>query len=408
MKIIHKGFTFRLLPDKKTENLFRQFAGCCRLIWNLALEKEKTALDKGTKFLGYHALCDQLMVWKGKKESEEEAKVFPFLADVHSQVLQQRLKDLDQAVKRFRESETVGFPKFKRRGRDDSFRYPQGFKLDEGNSCIYLPKIGWVRYKKSRDIQGTPKNVTVSLEADHWYVSIIAEIEIPDPVHPSQEAVGLDAGVVRLLTLSDGSFIVPIDALRKYEEKIASLQQELSRKEKGSSNYKKVQARIAKIYDKVANTRKDYLHKVTTEISRKFGIVVIENLLVRNMTRSAKGTVEEPGHNVKAKSGLNKAILDQGWYELRRQLAYKLDWLGGKLIVVPPQYTSQTCSRCGHKDKNNRPTQEQFKCTSCGFELNADHNAALNILAAGRAVITDGSGELSLPREAGTTQGCNR
>ena len=169
-------------------------------------------------------------------------------------------------------------------------------------------------------------------------------------------------------------------ALRKYEEKIASLQQELSRKEKGSSNYKKVQARIAKIYDKVVNTRKDYLHKVTTEISRKFGIVVIENLLVRNMTRSAKGTVEEPGHNVKAKSGLNKAILDQ----------------------------SQTCSRCGHKDKNNRPTQEQFKCTSCGFELNADHNAALNILAAGRAVITDGSGELSLPREAGTTQGCNR
>ena len=201
---------------------------------------------------------------------------------------------------------------------------------------------------------------------------------------------------------------MPIDALRKYEEKIASLQQELSRKEKGSSNYKKVQARIAKIYDKVVNTRKDYLHKVTTEISRKFGIVVIENLLVRNMTRSAKGTVEEPGHNVKAKSGLNKAILDQGWYELRRQLAYKLDWLGGKLIVVPPQYTSQTCSRCGHKDKNNRPTQEQFKCTSCGFELNADHNAALNILAAGRAVITDGSGELSLPREAGTTQGSNR
>ena len=112
------------------------------------------------------------MVWKGKKESEEEAKVFPFLADVHSQILQQRLKDLDQAVKRFRESETVGFPKFKRRGRDDSFRYPQGFKLDEGNSCIYLPKIGWVRYKKSRDIQGTPKNVTVSLEAGHWYVSI--------------------------------------------------------------------------------------------------------------------------------------------------------------------------------------------------------------------------------------------
>ena len=186
-----------------------------------------------------------------------------------------------------------------------------------GTAVSIFPR-SWVRYKKSRDIQGTPKNVTVSLEADHWYVSILAEIEIPDPVHPSQEAVGLDAGVVRLLTLSDGSFIAPIDAMRKYEEKIASLQQELSRKEKGSSNYKKVQARIAKIYDKVVNTRKDYLHKVTTEISRKFGIVVIENLLVRNMTRSAKGTVEEPGHNVKAKSGLNKAILDQGWYELRK------------------------------------------------------------------------------------------
>ena len=124
---------------------------------------------------------------------------------------------------------------------------------------------------------------------------------------------------------------------------------------------------------------------------------MIEDLKVRNMSRSASGTVEAPGRNVRAKAGLNKSILDQGWFEFRRQLEYKLKWLGGKLVVIPPQYTSQTCSHCGCVDSANRPTQAKFKCTACEFECNADHNAALNILAAGQAVTACGAGRAQAP-----------
>ncbi len=128
--------------------------------------------------------------------------------------------------------------------------------------------------------------------------------------------------------------------------------------------------------------------------SKNHALVVIEDLKVRNMSRSASGTVEAPGKCVRAKSSLNKSILDQGWYEFRRQLAYKLAWLGGTLLAIPPQYTSQKCSRCGCVDKKNRPSQARCKCTACGFECNADYNAALNILAAGHAVSACGAGRV--------------
>ena len=126
-------------------------------------------------------------------------------------------------------------------------------------------------------------------------------------------------------------------------------------------------------------------------------MVVMEDLQIKNMSRSASGTIEQPGRNVSAKRGLNKAILDQGWFEFRRQLTYKLTWRGGKLIAIPPQYTSQTCNRCGCVDKQNRHTQAKFKCIACGFECNADYNAALNILAAGHAVTVGGVGKAQAP-----------
>ncbi len=188
--------------------------------------------------------------------------------------------------------------------------------------------------------------MTVSLSAGKWYVSIQTEREVPNPVHPSQTAIGIDMGV----------------------------------------------ARIQRLHRKTANVRNDFLHKTSTTISKNHAVVVIEDLKVWNMSRTASGTADKPGRNVRAKSGLNKFMLDQGWFEFRRQLACKLAWLGGTLLVVPPQYTSQTCSRCGCVNKNNRQTQATFRCTACGFELNADHNAALNILAAGHAVSACGAG----------------
>ena len=204
-------------------------------------------------------------------------------------------------------------------------------------------------------------------------------------------------GVARFATFSDGSSITPLHSFRKHEEKLAALQRKLAKRTKFSANWQKLKIRIQRLHRKIVNVRNDFLHKATTAISKNHAVVVMEDLKVRNMSRSASGTLEAPGKNVRAKAGLNKSILDQGWFEFRRQLACKSAWFGGNLLVVPAQYTSQTCSRCGCVDRQNRQTQAKFKCTACGFEANADHNAALNILAAGHAVSACGAGRAQAP-----------
>ena len=376
-----QAYKFQLRPKAKQANLMLGFAGCCRFVWNKALALEKETYQAEGKRLGYYTLAGKLKGWKKEEETV-------FLAGAHAQILQQTLKDLDRAYKNFF-AKRADFPRFKRKGAHDAFRYPQGFKLDEGNSRVYLPKIGWVRYRKSRAIKGTLKQVTVSLSAGEWYVSIQTERETPEPVHPSKSSIGIDMGVVRFATLSDGSTIEPLNSFRKYEKKLAKLQRKQARCKKFSSNWQKIKSRIQRLHLHIANARKDFLHKASTMISKNHAVVVIEDLKVRNMSSAKAGG--------KRKSGLNKSILDQGWFEFRRQLSYKLAWLGGSLVAIPPQYTSQTCSRCGCVDRQNRQTQAKFKCTACGFEINADHNAALNILAAGLAVTACGAGKAHAP-----------
>lgn len=384
-----QAYKFQLHPKAEQETYFRHFAGCCRFLWNKALALEKETYEADGKRLGYNALAGLLRDWKKQEETV-------FLSEAHSQILQQSLKDLDKAYKNFF-AKRADFPRFKKKGVHDAFRYPQGFKLDEDNCRIFLPKIGWIRYRKSRKMEGIPKNVTVSLSAGKWYFSVQTEQEIPEPVHASKSTIGIDMGVARFATFSDGSSIEPLHSFRKHEKKLVVLQRKLSKQKKFSVNWQKIKIRIQRLHRKIANVRNDFLHKVTTNISKNHAVVVIEDLKVQNMSRSASGTLENPGRNVSAKSGLNKSILDQGWFEFRRQLTYKLGWLGGKLITVPPQYTSQACSRCGCIDKTNRPTQAKFKCTACGFEANADSNAALNILAAGHAVTACGVGRAQAP-----------
>ena len=376
-----QAYKFQLRPKAKQANLMLGFAGCCRFVWNKALALEKETYQAEGKRLGFYNLCKALRDWKKEEETS-------FLAGAHSQILQFVLKDLDQAYKNFFEKR-ANFPRFKKKGVHNTFRYPQGFKLDEGNSRIYLPKIGWVRYRKSRVIEGTPKQVAVSLSAGEWYVSILTEREVVEPIHPSKSSIGIDMGVAHFATLSDGSTIEPLNSFRKYEKKLAKLQRKQARCKKFSSNWQKIKSRIQRLHLHIANARKDFLHKASTMISKNHAVVVLEDLKVRNMSSAKAGG--------KRKSGLNKSILDQGWFEFRRQLTYKLAWLGGSLIAIPPQYTSQTCSRCGCVDRQNRQTQAKFKCTACGFEFNADHNAALNILAAGLAVTACGAGKAQAP-----------
>jgi len=176
-----------------------------------------------------------------------------------------------------------------------------------------------------------------------------------------------------------------VNSFREHEDALSREQRKLSRKKKGSNNWKKQKRKISRLHHTIANVRSDFLHKLSTGISEIQARVFVECLNIRGMSSSARGTIEEPGRNVRAKAGLNKSILDQGWFEFKRQLQYKLYWRGGELVEVDYRYTSQTCSCCGHTAKGNRPSQAVFSCLACGYAQNADVNAAKNILTAGLA-----------------------
>ena len=360
----------------------RRFAGACRFVFNRALALQNENHEAGNKYIPYGKMASWLVEWKNATETQ-------WLKDSPSQPLQRSLKDLERAYKNFFQKRAA-FPRFKKRGQNDAFRYPQGVKLDQENSRIFLPKLGWMRYRNSRQVTGVVKNVTVSQSCGKWYISIQTESEVSTPVHPSASMVGLDAGVAKLATLSDGTVFEPVNSFQKNQKKLARLQRQLSRRVKFSNNWQKQKRKIQRLHSRIANIRRDYLHKVTTTVSKNHAMIVIEDLKVSNMSKSAAGTVSQPGRNVRAKSGLNRSILDQGWYEMRRQLEYKQLWRGGQVLAVPPAYTSQRCACCGHTAKENRLSQSKFRCQACGYTANADVNGARNILAAGHAVLACG------------------
>lgn len=305
--------------------------------------------------------------------------------------MQHALKDLDRAYQNFFAKRSA-FPQFRKKGQRDSFRYPDAkqFKLDAPNTRIFLPKLGWMRLRLSRPVLGQPCNATVSYSGGKWFVSIQTEREVAQPIPQAGSAIGIDLGIARFACFSDGSFLAPLSSFKHHETRLARAQRSLSRKVKFSQNWKKAKARIQRIHSRIANTRRDYLHQATSTISQNHAMVVIEDLQVRNMSRSAAGSVGKPGRNVRAKAGLNKSILDQGWGEFRRQLEYKLAWSGGMLIAVPPHHTSQTCPECGCVSADNRRTQAKFRCIACGHEGHADHIGAINILARGHRVAACG------------------
>lgn len=197
---------------------------------------------------------------------------------------------------------------------NDSFHFPQGFKIEQHNNRLFLPKLGWIRYRNSRDMLGVAKNITVSLKCGKWYVSIQTEREVEQPLHISTSIVGVDVGIARFATLSDGQVFAAVNSFKQKQVKLARYQRALSRKVKFSSNWKKRKGKITKLHSTIANIRKDTLHKTTSTISQNHAMIVIEDLQVSNMSKSAKGTTETKGRNVKAKSGLNRSILDQSWF----------------------------------------------------------------------------------------------
>lgn len=240
-----------------------------------------------------------------------------------------------------------------------------GNGIQQVTGRIFLPKLGWLRYRNSRTVLGELRNVTVSCAGAKWFVSIQTQREVEVPL-PAGSATGIDVGIAHFATLSDGSHVAALNSFERHEQRLAKYQRRMSRKVKFSNNWKKAKARVQKIHTGIANARKDFLHKTSTAISKNHALVCIEYLRIGSMSKSSAGTPEAPGKKVIQKSGLNKAILDQGWFEFRRQLEYKTAWAGGFHVPVPTANTSRTCPSCDHVAAENRKTQALLHASPAG------------------------------------------
>jgi putative transposase len=385
--MIHRAFRYKLTPSAEQDVLFRQFAGVVRLVYNLALEQRRDWWRHYRRQTGSHlnyvAQARELTVLRA---------AFDWIAAVHVTPQQQALRDLDRAYTNFFAGR-AGYPSPRRKRVNDAFRF-QGREIEVKRmngkwSAVRLPKIGWVKFRDTRPLRGTTMNATVRLSADGWHIAFACEIE---HVAPSNElpAVGIDRGVANTLTLSTGEHLRIPYSLLEIECHKRRAQRCLARRRRGSVRHAKARRRVAILQARAARIRLDWRHNASLGLARNFGTVVLEDLATRNMTRSAKGTMDAPGTNVRQKAGLNRAILDQGWHGFETVLAYKLEERGGHLCKVDPRYTSQTCSACGTVDRESRESQASFHCRTCGFRAHADHNAAINILRRNTAIYDRG------------------
>jgi putative transposase len=376
--LIRKAFRFRLKTNSVLNKQLIRYTGHARFLWNKSLALNLSRLKQGHRILRYEELDFWSKIWKRSDE-------YKFLKECPSQVLQQKLMDLDHAMMDAFDPKQPNkrLPRFKKRGLSDGFRYPQGFKI-LGNQ-IYLPKIGWIRFRRSQPLVGIPKNVTVSYTAGYWYISVQTEYSLSEQPHPATSMVGLDLGVARFATLSTGEYFNGIQSFRTHEERLGKEQRRLSHRKKFSKNWQKQKRKVQRLHHRIAHVRSDYLHKLSTHLSKNHAIIVLEDLKIKNMSASAKGSLENPGIQVKAKSGLNKSILDQGWYKFKSLLSYKQAWRKGEVLLVNPRFTSQTCPYCDQIDKKSRLSQSEFCCTHCGYRNHADTVGAINVLRAGHA-----------------------
>ena len=410
---INKAYKFRLEPNVEQEIILNNLVGSARFVWNqmLAMSFEMFAKNE---IINATNLVNKIMGLKNNPD-------FAFLKTHANAVsLQQKVRDLASAWSRFFDPKVHA--KFKENKKKP--RKPKFFKLSDGTEIqlrplmprfkhksdgrdsirlvqfdkycriegyrVKLPNgVGFVKFRKSQNIIGTIKNVTISKKLGRWYLSFGTERELEkNPIHPSESAIGIDLGITKLITTSDGKYIKPKNSFKANQVKLAKLQRQLNKKVLFSQNWKKQNRKIQKLHHHIANIRHDYLHKITTSISKSHAMIACEDLKIGNMSKSASGSMENKGRNVKAKSGLNKSILDQGWGMMINMLEYKQQWQGGLLIKVNPRYTSQTCFECKHIAKENRQTQAKFECVKCMYITNADVIAARNILAAGHAVLS--------------------
>ena len=388
-----------LLPTGEQDAQMRQWCGQKRFVWNRALAMEQARFGRKEKMLGSRQMMRELTQWREKGRDTE------FLREAPVHALQCVIWELYDAYDRFFKDKKKGYrtaPKNKAvrkllRKQGIPLAYPPTFKkkfaskvsftesdpacfeLNQQDGRVKLPKIGWVKCRYPREIVGKPNSITVKFDGRRWILSVQTRQEVPDPVHPNKSIAAGDLGVVQRVTWSDGHVDQAIDVSWE-EERIAFYQRRLKNKKKFGRNWQKIQAKIGKLHTRIANIRKDATHKATTTVSKNHAVLVLGDLNIKEISASAKGTTGSPGKNVAQKSGLNRAILRQGWYEYARQLEYKSLWLGGRVEYQNEAYTSQECPRCSYTSKENRKTQARFACVNCGFHTSADQVGASNQL----------------------------
>ncbi len=345
-------YRFRLYPTRTQERLLNETLETCRLLYNGMLA------DRRENHSGFY---EQKRVLVGLKKNDK------YLRAVHSQVLQDVVLRLDKAYHAF----FVGLakrPRFKRRDRYNSFRYPQlgGFKIVDRK--LRLSKIGSVKMKLHRPIEGMPKTCAVIRDIDHWYACISAEIESSNPIESRRgEPVGVDLGVVNLATLSNGRTFENPRHLDNSITRLRTLQRGLSRTKRGSINREKAKVMLAKAWRKVRRQRDDTTHKVSANLASGYSTIVFEDLQIPNMVKN---------------HSLASAIMDASWGQLRRLTAYKAERCGGRVILVEPRGTSQKCSGCGEVVRKGL-SERTHSCPNCSLVLDRDVNAARNILKLG-------------------------
>jgi transposase len=376
---------YRLLPTPAQEAVLRDHCAHARYVWNLAVEQHSHWHPGRTSAPGYLEQSRQLTAARAGHD---------WLAAGSQMVQQQALRDFAQAMAAFFDpANPAGPPSWRKARWDEGFRIVgrrgrqwDVRRLNRKAGEAWIPKVGWVRFRWSRAVPPGVKSYRVTMDrAGRWHIAFAA---IPDPVPGpgNGEVVGIDRGVAVSAALSTGELLhVPGLTVRE-RKRLRRLERKLARARRGSERRKGVRLAIARLKARETDRRKDWAEKASTDIARRFDTIRVEDLLIKNMTRSAKGSAGNPGRNVRQKSGLNREILRSGWGLLVRRLEEKAT---SRVEKITPAFTSQRCSACGHVDAKSRESQARFVCTACGFACNADVNAARNI-AAGHAVAARG------------------
>ena len=366
--------------------MLREHCRHARFVWNLAVEQH--SWWKGRRSApGYLVQCRQLTAARAENG---------WLRDGSQMVQQQALRDFDQAMRNFFAG-THRKPSFRRASASNGFRIvavkPEHVRrLSRKAGQVWVPKAGWVRFRWSRAVPEA-KSYRVTLDrAGRWHAAFAA---IPPPVAApgTGEVVGIDRGVAVSAALSTGERLNVPRMSPGRQRRLVLLQRRLARAKRGSRRRGQVKTAIARLKAREADARKDWCEVASTDLARRFDVIRVENLKIAGMTRSARGTIELPGRNIRPKAGLNREILASGWGLLVKRLDDKAP---GRVERISPAYTSQTCSACGHCAAESRESQSRFRCVACGFQVNADVNAAMNI-ARGHRVNARGGDRVTGP-----------